>query len=66
MDQRPSAQTGVNGNMFGFIRLLLNERTFHVRLSQFVLSSSFPVSNDILQGSAINPRLFNIMLNYLY
>ncbi|WP_230209703.1 reverse transcriptase domain-containing protein [Solemya velum gill symbiont] len=56
---------GIEGNMFGWIRSFLEERTFQVRLNQH-LSKVCSVSNGTPQGSVISPTLFNIMVNDLH
>lgn len=56
---------GIRGNMFGFLRSFLLNRTFQVRLHQTV-SRVCTVSNGTPQGSVISPTLFNVMVNDLH
>jgi hypothetical protein len=45
------------------IKMCLNETYSEVRISKH-LSDSFPILNDLKQGDALSPLLFNFALEY--
>ncbi|KAF0710584.1 Uncharacterized protein FWK35_00031757 [Aphis craccivora] len=51
-----------NGNMLNFIKDFLSDRSFQVKINNF-LSSTFNQQNDVPQGSTISVTLFLIAIN---
>ena len=58
------ARLGIQGNMLKWIRSLISNRSFQVRVG-LELSNKMILENGIPQGSVISPLLFAVMINDL-
>jgi hypothetical protein len=54
---------GVPTKLVRLIKICLNETYSKVRIGKH-LSDRFPIQNDLRQGDALSPLLFNFVLEY--
>jgi hypothetical protein len=56
------AKLGISGNILGWLKNFLTDRSFCVRIGN-VLSESRSIKTGVPQGAILSPLLFNIMLS---
>ena len=56
---------GVHGRMLGFIEGLFQNATVKIRLPDGSLADSYPFQRGLLQGNALSPLLFSVVLTSL-